>query len=80
MTPKDKPPTPRSEGVQCATGEERKTITKSFRKDEAVGPKWGKKIMPLNHPGRGVILGKASQIIPEWTDNWRPRVTAFPSN
>lgn len=28
---------------------------------------WAMMIMPLNHPGRGVILGKAT----EWTDSWR---------
>ena len=34
MTPKDKPPL-RSEGVNCATGEEWRTITNSSRKKEA---------------------------------------------
>ena len=37
MTPKDKPPG--SEGVQYATGEERKTITNSSRKNEVAGSK-----------------------------------------
>ena len=70
MMQEDEPP--RSEGVQYATGEERRAITKSIRENEGAGPKWGKKIMPLSHPGRGVILGKATQITPEWTDSWRP--------
>ena len=38
MTPEDKPL--RLEGVQYATGKERRTITNSSRKNEASGPKW----------------------------------------
>ena len=38
MTPKDE--SPRSEGVQYATGEERRRITNSPRMYEVVGPKW----------------------------------------
>ena len=37
MTLKDE--RPRSEGVQYATGEERRTTTNSLRKNEAAGPK-----------------------------------------
>ena len=37
MTLEDEPP--RSAGVQYATGEERRTITHSSRKNEEVGPK-----------------------------------------
>ena len=37
MTPEDEPH--RSEGVQYATGEERRAITNSSRKNEAAGPK-----------------------------------------
>ena len=38
MTPKDE--SPRSEGVQYATGEERRRITNSPRMYEVAGPKW----------------------------------------
>ena len=38
MTPKGKPS--RSEGVQYATGEEWRAITKSSRMNEVAGPKW----------------------------------------
>ena len=38
MTLEDEPA--RSEGVQCATGEEWKAITNSSRKNEVTGPKW----------------------------------------
>ena len=38
MTPKDE--SPRSEGVQCATGEEWSRITNSPRVNEVAGPKW----------------------------------------
>ena len=38
MTLKDEPT--RSEGVQYATGEEQRTTTHSYRKNEAAGPKW----------------------------------------
>ena len=38
MTPEDKPP--RLEGVQYATKEEQRVITKSSRKNETAGPKW----------------------------------------
>ena len=38
MIPEAEPP--RWAGVQYATGEEWKTITKSSRKNEAAGPKW----------------------------------------
>ena len=38
MTPQGE--TPRSEGVQCAGGEEQRAITNSSRKKEAGGPKW----------------------------------------
>ena len=31
---------PRSEGIQYATGEEWRAITNSSRKNEAAGPKW----------------------------------------
>ena len=31
---------PRTEGVQYATEEDRRAITNSFRKNEATGPKW----------------------------------------
>ena len=31
---------PKSEGVQHATGEEQRTTTNSSRKNEAAGPKW----------------------------------------
>ena len=37
-TPEDEPP--RSEGVQYATGEERRASINSFRKNEVAGPKW----------------------------------------
>ena len=37
MTPKDE--SPRSDGVQYATGEEQRTIANSSRKKEAAGPK-----------------------------------------
>ena len=37
MVPEDEPH--RSEGVQYATGEERRAITNSSRKNEAAGPK-----------------------------------------
>ena len=37
MTPTDE--SPRSEGVQYATREERRTATNSSRKNEAAGPK-----------------------------------------
>ena len=37
LTLEDEPA--RSEGVQCATGEEWKTITNSSRKNEVTGPK-----------------------------------------
>ena len=30
----------RSEGVPCASGEEQRATTNSFRKNEEVGPKW----------------------------------------
>ena len=38
MTLKDE--SPRSEGVQYATVEERRRTTNSLRKNEAAGPKW----------------------------------------
>ena len=38
MTPKDE--TPRSEGVQYATGEGQKRTINSPRMNEAAGPKW----------------------------------------
>ena len=31
---------PRLEGIQYATGEERRAVTNSSRKNEASGPKW----------------------------------------
>ena len=38
MTLEDEPP--RSEGVQCAAGEEQRAITNSSRKNEAAELKW----------------------------------------
>ena len=38
MTLKDEPP--RSESVQCPTGEEQRTITNSSWKNEVAEPKW----------------------------------------
>ena len=38
MIPEDEPP--RSESVQCATGEEWRAMTNSSRKNEVPGPKW----------------------------------------
>ena len=42
MTLENKQP-PRSEGVQYATGEERRAITDSSRKNEAAGPVWNQR-------------------------------------
>ena len=37
MTLEDEPP--RSEGIQCAAGEEQRAITNSAKKNEVAGPK-----------------------------------------
>ena len=41
---------PRSEGIQYATGEEWRAITNSSRKNEAAGPKW-KQCSVVDVPG-----------------------------
>ena len=51
MTPEDE--YTRTEGVQCATGEEWRVITDSSRKHKVAGPKW------KQHPAAAVSSGES---------------------
>jgi len=70
MTLENKQP-PRSEGVQYATGEERRAITDSSRKNEAAGPVWNQRSVVDVSGGQSKIRCCKEQFcIGTWNDRF----------